>query len=247
MLRTRLLTLAIAFAISGGGVAFVRGETAHANDRVAALTSALGAQSDALRRVEQALAREVEARRQLAATLATLRERPPSPTPAKLANPAAYETASSPGNAALARDEAAHVRQSLTRIAADRDLQTWQRRRDAFLASPEGFRLDVLNPLRAELGDDTYARYLSTLGRSTAVAVGALPEGSEVAAAGLRGGDQLTHYDGQRVFHLHELHALSVQGERGEYVHVQLLRDGETVYLVIPRGPLGTSPVHTLG
>lgn len=197
--------------------------------------------------MEHHLAQEIEARRQLANALRPLAEHTAPQAPTELSTVAARNVPPRAQTAPLAAAEAEQIHDSLAQISADRAMQTWQRRREAFLASPAGFRLEVLNPLRAELGDEMYERYLGSLGRSTSVLVGSVGEGSDAVAAGLQGGDRVTHYDGQRVFHLHELRALSVQGERGEYIHVQVLREGELVYLLLPRGPLGTSPVNTLG
>ena len=50
---------------------------------------------------------------------------------------------------------------------------------------------------------------------------------------------QLLSYDNERMFNWNELQAATAKGERGEYVNVTVLRNGQLVNLWMPRGPLG--------
>ena len=120
------------------------------------------------------------------------------------------------------------------------DTQTaWERRRANFLEHPEQFRLEVVNPLRAQLGDPAYQRYLEAQGRRIgAVASGVLPN-SAADHAGIQPGDRIVRFDGERIFHLNELLMLSAKGNPGEPVAVEILRRGEWLYLTMRRGPLG--------
>jgi hypothetical protein len=93
--------------------------------------------------------------------------------------------------------------------------------------------------LRAELGDTDYERYLAALGRPTSVGVRNVLASSPAESSGLRAGDEILAYDGQRVFDMRELNALTLEGTPGESVVVGVLREGQQVQLVMPRGPIG--------
>lgn len=93
--------------------------------------------------------------------------------------------------------------------------------------------------LREELGDANYERYLEASGRPTRVAISSVFEGSPALAAGLRPGDEIVSYDGQRVFGMDEITSLTLSGNVGEPVSVDLMRDGILMQVSMPRGPLG--------
>jgi membrane-associated protease RseP (regulator of RpoE activity) len=93
--------------------------------------------------------------------------------------------------------------------------------------------------LRTELGDADYERYLTALDRPTSVGVRDVLASSPAETSGLRAGDQIVAYDGQRVFDMRELNTLTLEGTPGESVVVGVLRDGQNVQLVMPRGPIG--------
>ena len=95
--------------------------------------------------------------------------------------------------------------------------------------------------LRDELGDDNYARYLEANGRPTAVTVSSVYEGSPALTAGLRPGDEIRYYDGQRVFSMDEIVEMTMAGNAGENVIVDINRDGVPMQVSIPRGPLGVT------
>ncbi|MCH7980068.1 MAG: PDZ domain-containing protein [Proteobacteria bacterium] len=95
--------------------------------------------------------------------------------------------------------------------------------------------------LREELGDVQYEMYLQAGGRSTAVGIGSVFESSPAQTAGLRPGDEITHYDGVRVFSSYDLTRQAMQGNEGERVVVSFMRDGIAMQIVMPRGPLGVS------
>jgi hypothetical protein len=104
-------------------------------------------------------------------------------------------------------------------------------------APGQGFAGD--GTLRAELGDADYERYLQALGRPTSVPVQGVLASSPAERSGLKPGDEVTAYDGKRVFDTRELNALTLQGTAGESVTVSVRRDGQTIQLTMPRGPLG--------
>lgn len=93
--------------------------------------------------------------------------------------------------------------------------------------------------MREELGDDGYERYLTANGRPTQIAVSAVLEGSPALRAGLQPGDEIVTYDGRRVFNMNEITALTMQGEPGQNVIVNISRGGVPMQISMPRGPLG--------
>lgn len=102
--------------------------------------------------------------------------------------------------------------------------------------------LTMANPqalLRDELGDDNYERYLKAQGAPTTVQVTQVLEQSPGGRAGLQPGDQIVSYNGNRVFNVMELRSLTMQGRPGEDVIVEVDRDGVTMQLSLPAGPIG--------
>lgn len=112
-------------------------------------------------------------------------------------------------------------------------------------ATREGRAFDPATPLagertlRSELGDTDYERYLQALERPTSVAVQDVLASSPAERSGLKPGDEVVAYDGKRVFDMRELNALTLEGNAGESVVVDVRRDGQNVQLVMPRGPIG--------
>ncbi len=116
----------------------------------------------------------------------------------------------------------------------------------AWEAQRNGESIDVMdavsNPqsiLRAEMGDDAYARYLAAQGQPTAIRITQVLGGSPANDAGLRAGDELISYNGERVFNVMELRDGTMQGQPGEDVVVEIERDGVRMQLTLPRGPIG--------
>lgn len=95
--------------------------------------------------------------------------------------------------------------------------------------------------LRAELGDADYERYLQAMGRPTSLAVTNVLASSPAERAGLKPGDEVISYGGERVFDGRGLNALTLEGTAGESVVVEVRRDGQVISLVMPRGPIGIS------
>lgn len=93
--------------------------------------------------------------------------------------------------------------------------------------------------LREELGDADYQRYLEANNRPTSVAVSSVIESSPAQTAGLMPGDQIIRYDGQRVFSMTDLTRQTMEGEPGQTVLVDVMRNGNLVQVVMPRGPVG--------
>lgn len=93
--------------------------------------------------------------------------------------------------------------------------------------------------LRKEMGDGEYEKYLSATGRPTNVQVMDVLASSAAEKSGIKPGDQILSYAGQRVFDTSDLNTLTRQGTPGESVTVEVQRDGQTVQLTVPRGVLG--------
>ncbi len=141
--------------------------------------------------------------------------------------------------AGFAREEAARIVQIESQESLRQLQQQYELRR---ARSEQNSSSNAnLNPIRAELGDENYERYLEANGWPTAARIGSVIGGSPGEDAGLRAGDQITSYAGQRVFNLNEINNLTVQGTVGESVLVEVERDGSSVQLTIPRGPIGIS------
>jgi hypothetical protein len=93
--------------------------------------------------------------------------------------------------------------------------------------------------LRTELGEADYERYLRASGRATTIPIRDVLASSPAERSGIQPGDEILAYAGKRVFDMRELNALTLEGTPGESVVVEVRRDGQTVQLVMPRGPLG--------
>jgi hypothetical protein len=93
--------------------------------------------------------------------------------------------------------------------------------------------------IRAELGDADYERYLEANNRSTNVAVSSVIDSSPAQTAGLMPGDEIFRYDGERVFSMTDLTRQTMVGEPGQTVVVDVMRNGNLMQVVMPRGPVG--------
>lgn len=93
--------------------------------------------------------------------------------------------------------------------------------------------------LREELGDADYERYLEANNRSTRIAVSSVIESSPAQTAGLQPGDEIVRYDGERVFSMTDLSRQTMVGAPGETVVVDVMRNGNIMQVVMPRGPVG--------
>lgn len=108
----------------------------------------------------------------------------------------------------------------------------------------------ALNPesmLRAEIGDADYEKYLEANNRPTAVSISGVMASSPGERAGLRPGDQIVNYDGQRVFSTWELVQQTMGGGGEGTVVVDLLRDGAPIQIILPKGPIGVEVGRSRG
>jgi TolA-binding protein len=115
----------------------------------------------------------------------------------------------------------------------------YEAQRDGSSTSPWDQAFGYQARLRDELGDAEYERYLTAQGNATAITVREVIDASPANRAGLRPGDEIVGYDGNRVFGMYELRSRAFSGNPGEDVVVEIVRDGQRMQLVLPRGPLG--------
>lgn len=108
--------------------------------------------------------------------------------------------------------------------------------------SPVNFYRDQMstsNALREELGDAEYERYLEANGRPTTVSISSVIGSSPAESAGLMPRDEIVRYDGERVFSMTDINLATMEGQSGQNVVVDVVRDGVPMQIVLPRGPLG--------
>jgi len=142
-------------------------------------------------------------------------------------------------NGGFSDDEARRVMQqeSTARFEAMKAAHDAQRRGE--VADPLNTGSASQSLLRSELGDSEYERYLAAQGRPTAIQVTQVLGDSPGSQAGLKPGDQIVGYNGERVFGVSDLRALTLQGTAGEDVIIEIERDGVRMQLNLPRGPVG--------
>ena len=103
----------------------------------------------------------------------------------------------------------------------------------------EGTNID--SALRKELGDVEYEKYLKATGRPTDVRVMEVLATSNAERSGLKAGDEIVSYNGKRVFDSRELNSMTSQVVAGGSVTVEIKRDGQTMQVSVPAGPLGVT------
>ena len=101
--------------------------------------------------------------------------------------------------------------------------------------------INTASILRKELGDTDYAKYLEGQGRPTSINVREVLTASPAQTAGLQPGDEIVSYNGQRVFDMNELNSLTYETRPGTNVAMEVVRDGQTMQVVVESGPIGIS------
>jgi len=107
----------------------------------------------------------------------------------------------------------------------------------------------VSNPFRGlqqEYGEEAYDLYLYASGTPNRVEIREVYSGSAADQAGLQAGDIFVRYAYTPIYAMSELRQATLEGEAGEIVLIELLRDGQAVTSSVPRGPLGISMTMTL-
>ena len=93
--------------------------------------------------------------------------------------------------------------------------------------------------LHNELGEELYDRLLYATGQKNRVAVRYVLKQSPAEEARIQAGDVILRYDDTRVFNAYDLMRATTQGEAGDPVPVELLRESKTMRVYLPRGPIG--------
>jgi hypothetical protein len=119
-------------------------------------------------------------------------------------------------------------------------MEMLERRYERSTNAEAGTSLSAREALRQDLGDDVYDRYLFATGQSNRVMVNEVIETSPGEQAGLKAGDIILSYAGERVFNMGDLIRKTREGTAGEPVPVQVQdENGNQSLIYVPRGPIG--------
>ncbi len=99
--------------------------------------------------------------------------------------------------------------------------------------------LELARSQKQEIGEEAYSYMLWSAGIPNRVAVNEVVPDSSASRLGIRSGDVVLRYDGERVFEMDELAFLVREPSDRTSADVEILRDGRLVELSAPRGVLG--------
>ncbi len=227
--------------------------------RLAALESALAEEAERRASLEGALARLEEQVGGLSSTDSSNGAMPVTSNEAVLVNPDVETLRGSRGARFAALRELRSPENRLSQLVdagfspeqaqslIDREAQmrmnimnaSYEARRQGERFNPIDIQRAAQAELQTELGTDAYERYLEATGQPTSVSVFEVIDNSAGQTAGLQPGDEIVGYNGERVFSLRDLQAQTIDGQPGESVAVDILRDGQPMQIYLPRGPLG--------
>ena len=143
--------------------------------------------------------------------------------------------------AGINRVDATQLRERWAKLTLEKlELNDRAMREGYFMTPRHGAESGALDlGFRSEVGEAGYAAYLYATSQDNAVVVRDVLPNSAARAAGLQMGDQIVRYGGSTIFTTPELLIQTSSGARGETVEVDVQRDGRTISLRMPRGPLG--------
>lgn len=163
---------------------------------------------------------------------------------ARTGTPNAVDTEAALVRAGLDPDWAAEIRRRNDKLTMDSMFLQDQARREGWTntvryanASNELEQRRI--GLREEIGDNIYDQFLYETGLPNRVLINEVLEGSPAHQAGMKPGDEMLSYNGQRIFELNEMVSESRSGSSGKLVAVEVMRGGQVVQIYLPRGPLG--------
>ena len=93
--------------------------------------------------------------------------------------------------------------------------------------------------LQKELGKDNYDNYLYKTEQNNRVSISTVMMNSPAEQLGVKSGDIILNYANEKILSWQELRKLTRNGVYGEYVNLNILRDGKMLNILVPRGPLG--------
>ena len=227
-------------------------QSAAIDERVRALEAAVAEERNARQLLEDellALYAELEALGGAQENAAELRVAPGQVVPAEVRRrTATYNAADGPEGraerlvaAGFSPDRADWILQRQAELQMEAMQEQFEARRSGEPLNRFDSRFNAEASLRAEIGDADYEMYLEANDRSTAVLIGNVIESSPGHRAGLQAGDQIVAYDGTRVFNTWDLNRQTMQGEPGQSIVVDIVRDDMPMQVVLPRGPIGVS------
>ncbi|MBT8137388.1 MAG: PDZ domain-containing protein [Gammaproteobacteria bacterium] len=184
-------------------------------------------------------------RRQAAAKTETSTTRSAAPKPVERRVPGEVDAARFEA-AGFAPDVAQRLKRDMDQIALDRLFLRDQAVREGWLNSSRyREQLRALNQrqedLRKDLSPADYDRYLYALGRPNRIVISSVLSGSPADTSGLQPGDAILSYNGNRVYSPSEIRRETSRGDAGSVVPVEVLRNGQTEVIYLPRGPLGVN------
>ena len=206
-------------------------------------------------RARRELERRLEALEREVAGLASASQRGPAAKADSVAVDAESEAASADGSRGAWFDEQALIASGIDEARA-RELKLYfeqlelERLRLRDRAAREGwdgsrrrqeFALlgEREDALREQLGEDEYAAYLYAAGRPNSVEISSVLASAPAGQAGIRPGDRILRYAGERIYSPRELRVATTGGEFGDPVEIEVERDGETLRFYLARGPMG--------
>jgi len=93
--------------------------------------------------------------------------------------------------------------------------------------------------LRSELGDEGYDQYLNVTGQNNRVKVTSVMAGSPAESNGFQKDDVIVYYGDQKILNSADIRNATLEGDIGNFINVEILRDGSRMSLTVPRGTLG--------
>lgn len=101
--------------------------------------------------------------------------------------------------------------------------------------------MDTAPSLQKAIGNEAYDLYLYETSQNNRVTVRSIMNGSPAEQLGIQNGDIILSYASKKVLTGRGLQELTAEGIVGEYVNLNILRDGQLQNILIPRGPLGVT------
>ena len=189
---------------------------------------------------------ELEAMRQPGAVAALAEERADTPRAREQQTPVARSERRRQAliDAGFAAGTADEIVAAVDAVAIERLDLRYEAARKGWLNTPEYREKASALPnardlVRDEYGEDAYDRYLYATGRPNRVIVSSLLANSPAEQMGLRPGDTLIDFAGERVYSSRDVMRIATRGDPDELVSLRLTRDGDVVEYYVPRAPLG--------